>query len=183
MVATAVTTAEQLLTMPDDGHRYELVDGALVRMAPADNDCSRVGGNFFTYLNVHVRSRRLGIAFPANAGFKLTVDPDTVLSPDTAFIRAERVPTGADRRGFWQVAPDLVVEVVSPSDRRAAVLGKVERYLDLGVPLVAVVWPATRSVSVHRPGQPVSLLTEHDTFDGGTVLPDFRVAIADLFED
>ncbi len=183
MVARTMMTADELLAMPEDGHRYELVDGELVRMAPADMDSSRTGGLFVTYLNNHVIPQRLGAVFPADAGIRLASDPETVLSPDAAFIRSDRLPAKAERKGFWHVAPDLVVEVVSPSDRRNEVLAKVDRYLGFGVAMVVVVWPPTRTLTIHRPGRDVETLTERDEFDGGAAVPGFRMPVADLFLD
>ncbi len=180
--ATTLMTAVDLESVPDDGYQYELVDGELIRMAPADMDSSRIGGLFVTYLNVHVIPLRLGAVFPADAGVRFASDPDTVLSPDAAFVRGDRLPAKADRRGFWSVTPDLVVEVVSPSDRRTAVLTKVARYLDFGVDLV-VVWPPTRTLTLHRAGQDVEELGQGDVFDAGDVVPGFRLPVTDLFLD
>ena len=181
MVAKTLLTADDLLAMPDDGHRYELIDGELIRMAPADMDSSEIGGLFVTALNMHVRPIGLGRVFPADAGIRLASNPDTVLSPDAAFIRRDHLPEPSERRGFWRVTPDLVVEVVSPSDRRRDVLKKVERYLDLGVAMVVVVWPPTRTMTVHRPNRAVETLGEHDVFDGDDAIPGFRLPVADLF--
>ena len=185
MIAKAKTlmTAVELESVPDDGFRYELIDGELIQMAPADMDSSRIGGLFVTYLNVHVIPRRLGAVFPADAGVRFASGPDTVLSPDAAFVRGDRLPAKADRRGFWRVTPGLVVEVVSPSDRRTAVLAKVARYLDYGVDLVVVVWPPTRTLTLHRAGQEVEELSEQDVFDAGDVVPGFRLPVIDLFLD
>jgi Uma2 family endonuclease len=181
MVTKTLMTADELLAMPDDGHRYELIEGELVRMAPADFDSSHIGGLIVTFLNNHVRPRRLGIVAPADAGVRLASNPDTILSPDATFVRRDRLPEPNERHGYWRVTPNLVVEVASPTDRRREVLTKVERYLDLGVMLVVVVWPPTRTLTLHRSGCEVETLGEHDVFDGGDVVPGFRMPVADLF--
>ena len=181
MVANTLIIADELLAMPDDGHRYELVEGELVRMAPADFDSSNIGGLFVTSLNIHVVPRRLGIVAPADAGVRQSSNPDTVLSPDATFIRRDHLPVWSERRGYWRVPPDLVVEVVSPSDRRRNALMNDDRYLDLGVAMVVVVWPPTRTMTVHRPNRAVETLGEHDVFDGDDVVAGFRMPVADLF--
>ena len=176
-------TADDLLTMPDDGRRYELIDGELVEMAPSSEDHSWIGALFVGYLVAHVVPRKLGRVYQADVGLKVQVNPDRVLGPDAAFIRAERLPRGRDRRRHVQIIPDLVVEVVSPHDRAPKVAEKVERYLALGVALVVIVWPDTRTLDVHAPDQPARTLTIADTFDAGDVVPGFRVPVADLFID
>jgi Uma2 family endonuclease len=183
-MATSVRlTADDLLALPDDEHRYELIDGELVEMPPSSEDHSWIGALFVGYLVAHVVPRKLGRVYQADLGVKVQINPDRVLSPDAAFIRADRLPRGRDRRRHVQVIPDLVVEVVSPNDRAAKVAEKVDRYRDLGVPLVVVVWPETRTLDVHSLGQPPRTLTEGDIFEAGDIVPDFRLPIADLFID
>ncbi|MDP9363937.1 MAG: Uma2 family endonuclease [Chloroflexota bacterium] len=114
-------------------------------------------------------------------GLFLAHEPDTVVAPDVAFVRAERLPSPSERRGFSPVVPDLAVEVVSPSDRQAKVDEKVALYLAAGVPLLWVAYPRRRVVRVHRPGREPVELGEGDVLDGEDVLPGFRLPVADVF--
>ena len=112
----------------------------------------------------------------------LSRDPDTVLAPDAAFVRADRVPPPGHRQGFAALAPDLVVEVVSPTDRAGAVADKALRWLESGTRLVWVVYPDRRLVAEHFPDGTVHLRQAEDLLDGGDVLPGFRVPVSELFE-
>jgi Uma2 family endonuclease len=128
-----------------------------------------------------VVQRSLGEVIRNDSGFLLQRDPDTVRAPDMAFVRADRVPPpGADVQ-FVDFAPDLVVEVVSPSDRAAAVNERALDWVDAGVRLAWIVDPSSRSVVVHRPDGTVSLLRGDAELDGEDVLPGFRLPLAELF--
>jgi Uma2 family endonuclease len=116
-----------------------------------------------------------------DVGFRLTTDPDTVRAPDVAFIRIERLLEVGSPRGYWSGAPDLVVEVVSPSDLYTEVDEKVAEWLEYGAQVVLVVNPRRRSVAEHRPSRPVRVLTEDDVLDGGEVIPGWSVRVGDLF--
>lgn len=183
MVAKTLMTARELESVLDDGYQYELIDGELIRMPPSQPDHSTVGVMFSASLVTHVVPRKPGMVFGADAGFWFASNPDTVMAPDAAFVRGDRLPAKTDRRRYWKVAPDLAVEVVSPSDRRTAVLAKVDRYLRYGVRLVVVVWPATRTMTLHRAREAVEELGHGDVFDAGDVVPGFRLPVADLFLD
>ena len=108
----------------------------------------RLGGA----LGYYVGERGLGLVFAAETGFTLARNPDTVLAPDAAFLRAERIPASASPDGYWEMVPDLVVEVDSPGDTQREVAMKVTAYLRHGVQLVWVARPKRRTVVVHVPG-------------------------------
>src|SRR5688572_10404946 len=108
-------TAAELEQLPNDGWRYELRKGELLRMPPAGEPHGRHGNKLNIFLGHYVLENRLGVVYSREAGFQLESDPDTVYAPDIAFLRRDRVPT-EDRPGFFPGAPDLAVEVVSPSD-------------------------------------------------------------------
>ena len=129
-----------------------------------------------------VRDHGLGRVVGAETGFILARDPDTVLAPDAAFISADRMPPPGQRHGFAALAPDLVVEVVSPTDRAAAVADKALRWIEAGTRLVWVIYPDRRLVAEHLPDGTVHLRQADDTLDGGDVLPGFRVPTRELFE-
>ncbi len=102
--------------------------------------------------------------------------------PDVAFVSRERLPERAyEEPGFWHLAPDLAVEVISPSNTAAEIHEKVREYLDAGTSLVWVVDPRTRTVAVHRSPGETTVLREGDDVDGGDVLPAFSAAVSELF--
>lgn len=101
--------------------------------------------------------------------------------PDVYFVSAERLPLDDDSDGYLEVPPELVVEIVSPSDRQEAVNDKTLMWLGLGALMVVEVYPAERAVMVHQPGVPAVTLTGDDTLDGGDVLPGFRMPLNEIF--
>jgi Uma2 family endonuclease len=101
--------------------------------------------------------------------------------PDIAFVRAERAPRGEARRHFPRLAPDLVVEVLSPSDRASEVVAKLELYQEAGVSLLWLVDPEKETVTVIAAGRPAAVLKSDDTLDGGDVLPGFTIPVAEIF--
>jgi Uma2 family endonuclease len=178
--------ADELLRLPADGWRYELVDGVLVRMPPPGFDHGELVMNLGGELRDFVRPRNLGTVTGAETGFLLSRPdlPDTVLAPDVAFVRANRVPPrGApERRGYLRLAPDLVAEVASPDQYKPEMAAKARVYIEAGVRLVWIVWPSTQTVDVWRPGSdaPTATLTLADALDGFDVLPGFTYPLAAL---
>src|SRR5215207_4926141 len=155
-------TADELLHLPDDGFRYELVRGELRRMTPAGNVHGRVAMSFAWRLARHVEENRLGTVYAAETGFRLATDPDTVRAPDVAFVSRARTDEVGDVEEFWPGAPDLAVEVVSPSDAFTDVVEKVSEYLAAGCRMIVVVDPRGRSATVYRPHSDARWLTEDD---------------------
>ncbi|MGH2460727.1 MAG: Uma2 family endonuclease [Chloroflexota bacterium] len=178
---TRLMSADELFKLPDDDHRYELVEGELRRMSPAGGEHGSLAAEFGADLIMHVREHRLGRVFAAETGYRLRSDPDTVRAPDVSFVRRGRLPGGKLLVGFLPLAPDLAVEVVSPSDTADDVQERIRDFLDAGTRLVVVVYPRTRTIAVHLPSGEVRTLGLADTFDAGDVVPGFRYAIADLF--
>lgn len=179
MVTTRTTVAEFEATCGDD--RVELIDGEVVEMVPSSEGSSSIAATIGAMLWIHVRPHKLGRIYSADAGFVLFSDRETVRVPDVAFVRAERMPQGEARWHFPRLAPDLVVEVLSPSDRDRYVRAKVAMYHEAGVPLVWLVDPRAQTVTVLALGQEPVTLTEADTLDGGNVLPDLRIKVAEIF--
>lgn len=173
-------TAEQLWELPDDGMRHELVRGELRTMTPAGYRHGRIAARIVGRIDAHVSQHDLGDVLSSETGFTLERGPDTVRAPDAAFVRADRVPSPDADKGFAELAPDLVVEVVSPGDRWTEVTEKAFMWLDAGVRLVWIVDPAKRFAVVHRP-EGATRLHGDDELDGEDVLPGFRLALHDLF--
>jgi Uma2 family endonuclease len=179
--ASQTFTAEDLLRMPDDGFRYELVRGELRKMAAAGYIHGRVVMNLSTPLDQYVRAHNLGTVCAAETGFKLATNPDTVRAPDVAFIRRERVEEVGDVGGYWPGAPDLVVEVISPSDTYSEVEEKILEWLEAGVRLVIVANPRKRVITVYRSLTDITVLTEHDVLSGGDVVPGWTMLVRHVF--
>jgi Uma2 family endonuclease len=174
-------TAEDLLRLPDDGFRYELVRGELRKMASAGHRHGRIAINVTLSLGQHVRAHNLGTVYAAETGFKLASDPDHLRAPDVAFVRREQVEAIGDVEGYWPGAPDLAVEVISPSDTYADVEEKIFDWLDAGVRLVIVVNPRQRVVTVYGSRAEIAVLTEDDTLDGGQVIPGWSMPVREIF--
>jgi Uma2 family endonuclease len=175
----ALVTADELLAMPDDGLRRELLAGRVVTMAPAGDGHGRSELQVVGALWHHVRTQGLGVVWPADTGFVLGRDPDTVRSPDGAFTVAARVPPRGT--GYCEVVPDLVLEVVSPSDRLREVLGKVGEWLDAGVRVVWVVWPARRQIDIYTMDGAHAVLAIGDALTCPDLLPGFALPVAEVF--
>jgi Uma2 family endonuclease len=178
--ATCVT-AEQLLRMPDDGYRYELIAGELRMMSPAGWRHGAAAGKLHGLLAPHVVAHNLGAVLAAETGFLLSRDPDTVRAPDIAFVAADRWHAAPPRESYWPGAPDLAVEVVSPSDTFQEVQEKVEAWLRAGARMVWVVSPQPRDVTVYRPARESRTLSEEDQLSGEDVLPGFHCRVGEIF--
>jgi Uma2 family endonuclease len=180
--APSLMTAEEFLLFDgEDGYRYDLIDGKLVRMAAAGRRHGRIAVRFSTPLSLFVEERNLGEVYAAETGFILARNPDVVLAPDVSFVRAERLTVDVDEDGFLPLAPDFAVEVISPSERAGKIRTKVRKYLEAGVPLLVLVYPRRRQVTVHRGDGSVEVLDETAFLDGGEALPGFRLPVAALF--
>ena len=173
-------TAEELLHLPTAG-RLELVRGELYEMPPAGARHGDIASEIGALLRGHVKAHQLGRVFAAETGFIVQRDPDTVRAPDASFVAMNRLPPGELPIGFLELAPDLAVEVVSPGDTTREVLEKVEDWLRAGTRLVWVVYPATRTVTVHRSLEDVSELSGSDMLDGQGVVPGFSCQVRNLF--
>jgi len=162
--------------------RLELVRGELREMAPAGEEHGFVTGRAIALLARHVDNRRLGYLFAAETGFVLQEgEPATVRAPDVAFVQRDRLPEGKMSSHFSRTIPDLVVEVLSPSDTYPAVLDKVNDWLAVGVKLVWVVDPASKQVVVHKAGVPARILRDDEVLLGEDVLPGFECKVSEIF--
>lgn len=147
-------TAKDLLDMPSDGFRYEIVRGELHKMPPAGRHHGRRAMRIGASLLFWAESSDAGEVYAAETGFLLASDPDRVRAPDAAFVRAERLEAIGDADGFIPLAPDLAVEVVSPNDRHSEVNEKTSDWLNAGTLAAAAANPRRRAVDVHRPNAP-----------------------------
>lgn len=174
-------TAEEVLDLPDD-ERGELVRGELVRESPPSYDHGSVAGNLLFHLRRFVEGRRLGRVV-GEAGFVVERGPDTVRGPDVSFVSAERDAVHRGRRGYFEGAPDLAVEVLSPGNTRREMSAKIREYFAAGGRRIWIVDPAGRTVTVHAPGEVPRVVTTADRLDGGDLLPGFSLPVRKIFED
>ncbi len=189
MTTTTTTTATQtgllsagdLLRLYSEGVRGELIRGVLCETMPTGHRHGKIVMNLGGALWTFAKPRRLGTLVASDSGVWLERDPDTVREPDIAFTSAEKIPLDAEITGYAEVAPDLVVEVVSPSDSRREVHDKAQMWLRHGVRLVWVVYPNTRTVDVYQTDG-TATLSEEDSLSGLDVLPGFACPVKAIFE-
>jgi Uma2 family endonuclease len=174
-------TAEDFWQLPDDGHTYELVAGECVRMPPSGFLHGTIAMDLGGLIQEHVKRHDLGVVCAAETGFKLRQNPDTVRAPDVAFVSKERILTHGKPEKFWEGAPDLAVEVVSPNDRFDDVVEKVQEYLAAGARLVWVALPRSKSIMVYHPNGEIKILREGDELQGEDVLPGFVCLVQKVF--
>ena len=175
-------TAEQLYELGDSGKFTELVRGEPIEVTPSNPRHSALALRVARALSDYVEQHDLGEVFGEAAGFQLAADPDTVRAPDVSFVKRDRLPAVEDQhKGFWKLAPDLAVEVVSPSERAGDLQQKIWDYVEAGVRLIWTIYPDTRTVQEYRGDRQGRLLREDDALDGGNVVPGVSLPISELF--
>lgn len=169
--------------------RLELIEGELHEMSPAGWLPGEIASELGAQIRLYAKQHGLGRVTAAETGFVLHKHPggkDTVLAPDVGFISAARVPEKLPQK-FVPFAPDLAVEVISPSEKDDKIISKVELYLRYGVRLVWVVYPLRQLVHVYRPGEAnqgsYAFLDINSTLDGEDVLPSFQLNLSELFAE
>ena len=172
MTASGLITAEELLHLSIPDKRTELVRGVLVVREPPGGRHGRIAMNLGVELANYVRTRELGVVYAAETGFTLARHPDTVRAPDVAFVSRERLPT-PEPIGFPDLAPDLVVEVLSPDDRSGKLLAKIADWLSAGTRLVWVIDPERRLARVYRQDGTEQIVAAEAKLDGEDVVPGF----------
>jgi Uma2 family endonuclease len=182
MTTSTRVTAEELLNMPDDGFRYELVKGELVKMAPAGSEHGKIAMRLGWRLAQYVETHGLGNVYAAETGFQIASNPDTVRAPDAAFVRQSRSEEIGNIRSYYPGAPDLAVEVISPSDTYTQVEDKVLDWLNAGTAAVVVVNPRQQTVTVYRSLTEIVILTRDDELDLDDVVPGWSLPVKELFE-
>ncbi len=175
-------TAEQFLEYPLPDAKGELVRGELRVTPPAGGPHGRAATRLLLRLGVHVERDGLGYAFADGIGYELLTLPHTVRVPDLSFVRADRLPPDGIGPGLLKLAPDLAVEVLSPSERASELEEKIEDYLAAGTSMIWVVDPVRRTVRVVTADAPERRLHEGDALDGGDIIPGFVCAVSEIFE-
>ena len=182
MTSTTDITDADLMRLPQDGHKYELVDGE-IRVSPAGARHGAVCVRLAFLISSHVRQGRLGHVFESSTGFRWPgrkPGPKNLRSPDVSFVATGRFPDEKLPTGFVEFAPDLAVEVLSPDDRRRDVLEKVGEYLDAGSRLVWVIDPETRTAAIYRSLTDVRHVGEGGSLEGEDVVPGLSCPLADV---
>jgi Uma2 family endonuclease len=176
-----LVTADELLKMPENAGRHELIRGELRDMPPPGEEHSDVATELARHMGNHVRANRLGRVY-GELGFRVSSDPDTVLIPDVSFVREERIAPGRRSQGYRIGTPDVAVEVVSPSDSIDAVEEKVFEFLLAGCSMVVVINPRRQTATVYRSFKNVVVLTRDEILEAGDLLPGWRIRLAELFD-
>jgi Uma2 family endonuclease len=175
-------TIADLEGIADGDHHYELVRGDLMIASPASPLQGRYASRLDIAIGSFVYEHNLGEVYTAEPGFILKPEPDAIVrAPDVAYVRKDRIPAPDKQTGFWPVAPDLVVEIVSPSDRAEEIEAKVQDYLAAGTQLVWVVYPSLLRVVEHGPASTSRILALDDSLDGAGVIPGFAYPLRQLF--
>lgn len=175
-------TPEDFLLHPLPDGKAELVRGELRVTPPAGGPHGRVATNLVILLSEYLKGRGLGWVYADGVGYQLLELPRTVRCPDLSFVRANRLPKEGIGPGLLKLAPDLAVEVLSPSESASELEEKLDDYRACGTALIWVIDPARRTVMIVASDSPVRWLREADTLDGGAVVPGFSCGVAELFE-
>lgn len=174
-------TEKELLRLPKDDGKYELVDGELVLMSPAHLDHGAICSTLIISLGAYVKSKKMGIVADGQTGFWMS--NGNLRAPDISFVSKktydslERLPTG-----FFKGAPDLAVEVFSRTERKKQLDGKIADYFASGTKRVWVIYPKSRSARIFQSPHKKRLIGENELLEGEDVVPGFSVRLDELFE-
>lgn len=174
-----LVTAEDLLALSSKG-RFELINGEVIEMSPPGYEHGAISNLLAYVITRHVVTHKLGQVFAAETGFRLARNPDTVRAADVAFIAKERLPSKPPK-GYSDITPDLVAEVVSPGDDPDDVQAKVKVWLDASVKVVLVVYPGPQQIAVYHSLRAVIVLTADDMLELADVLPGFTCPVSEIF--
>ena len=150
-------------------------------MPPAGFEHGICAAEIGSRLNVHVKTHKLGYICGAETGFRIAQNPDTVRAPDAAFVCQASIERQGIVKGYWEGAPDLAIEVISPGDTYAEVAEKVDEWLTAGCRMVWVINPRRETVEIYRPNTDFTILRGTDTLDGGDVVEGFQCQVQDIF--
>jgi Uma2 family endonuclease len=180
-VDVPLMTAEELgyLDIPDK--TVELVRGRLLVIEPASTEHGRVQANLMFAITGFVRANNLGLVFGQDTGFKIGANPDTVRGPDVAFATIERAGS-IPPHGFAAFAPELIAEILSPSNRPGIMLARIGDFFKAGTRLAWVIDPRRQEAHVHRADGTLAVISLGGSLDGEDVLAGFRCSLADVLK-
>lgn len=177
-------TGDDLLNMSEEATEgYELIEGELVKMVPTGLEHGNVENGAAFQLTLFNKQHKLGRILTGEIGFYIHGHDRTVRAADVVFISYEHLPKDASFEGYSHIAPDLVVEVISPGNTAAEMEQKIREWFEFGVRLVWVIYPKTQRVHVYTTSDKPTILDADAHIDGGDVLPGFSIPIATFFED
>jgi Uma2 family endonuclease len=181
--AQALLTAAWLAETPDGMFQRELDEGELILMAPAGGEHGFVEMRLAGLLFAEVERRELGVLFSADTGFLLQRNPDTVRCPDIAFVRKQRLPLSYAREGgYVEGAPDLAVEIQSPSQSPADLEKKIRQYFAAGTHTVWLIHPRRRQARIHEASGEWKTVAPEGFLEAPEILPGVRIALLSIFE-
>jgi Uma2 family endonuclease len=173
-------TAHDLWQLPATGLMRELVRGEVVERMPPGGRHGAIAALLAMLLRLWMKQAAGGYV-GVESGYVLAHDPDTVRGPDVSFVRADRIPPGGIPDSYWELAPDLAVEIVSPNETADEVREKVRDFLSAGTPLVWVIYPRSQEVIAHTPDGLARTYGSADTLENASVLPGFTCQVVELF--
>lgn len=172
-------TDAEIMRWPKDGLKRELIEGDIY-LSPVGRTHARICINIVMLLEAHARKHGLGEVYDSSMGFRL--GPRSLLSPDVSFVSHARLAEIMDKpEKFLLGAPDLAIEVLSPSDLRSIVSLKLDKYLVAGSRLAWLVDPAKCTVEIRTPDGSRILSKRSELLDGGAVLRGFRCKLGEIF--
>jgi Uma2 family endonuclease len=177
-----VWTDEEFIALSRDGHRYEIVNGELIDMGNSGAKHGNTCSDLMIVLGSHVRLNKLGVMFDSSTAFKMK--NGNKRSPDISFFAKERLQGLTELPdGFLEGAPDLAIEVLSPTNIIEEIETKIVEYFENDARLVWVINPRSHYILTYRSAQePDRLLKSSDSLDGEDVVPGFTFPVADLFQ-
>jgi len=178
MSTRAMMTDEELAQLPKNGHKYEYVDGELV-MSPTKMPHERIGIRLAYLIESYLEKNPIAEVYGSSTGYRMA--NDNLRSPDVSVVLTDRFPDGKEPDGFGYFAPDIAVEIVSPSERRGKLTKKILEYFSNGSQLVLIIDPKHKSVTVYRSPEEFELLEEPDMLDCSPVLPGFSCPVSEIF--
>jgi Uma2 family endonuclease len=181
MAVTKLLTQADIDAMGADFEDFEVIDGVLVERESMGERHGQIGFDLGFELGLLVKPRGLGQLYTSDTEFVLSHEPLVIVKPDIAFVRAERRTDDVRGEGRIQIAPDLAVEIVSPTNRERDVRAKIDWYRRAGVPLLWILRPRPRTVTVYATGQEPRTVGDDGELVGDDVLPGFRIGVAKIF--
>ena len=177
---TKLITADELLAMPRDGNRYELIRGVLIRKMPTGEHHGVTTALISYFITQYTFDTGYGATRAGEPGYRLDREPDTVRAPDVAWFSPERIPAPGTE-GYPELAPDVVIEVKSPSNSNPEMAAKARMWLSYGSRMAVVADPRHSTFTVYLPDVEPVVLSEDDVFDGGDVMPGFSCPVWRFF--